>query len=87
MTKFAKLLKTWTGTMDWQAAKFERQEFICKLLLKNADISNPVSVFVFFFQHDFSRVDIIRVDRFWFRNNGHRLYNKNGHVNINSRII
>lgn len=50
MNKFAKLLDNSragddnnNNTIDWQAAKFERQEFVCKLLLKNADISNPVS--------------------------------------------
>ncbi|XP_006463264.1 hypothetical protein AGABI2DRAFT_224958, partial [Agaricus bisporus var. bisporus H97] len=54
MNKFAKLLENSragdddddNNTIDWQAAKFERQEFVCKLLLKNADISNPSRPFL-----------------------------------------
>ncbi|EKM76750.1 hypothetical protein AGABI1DRAFT_78188, partial [Agaricus bisporus var. burnettii JB137-S8] len=41
MNKFAKLLDN-----SRAAAKFERQEFVCKLLLKNADISNPSRPFL-----------------------------------------
>lgn len=59
MDKFAKLLKTWNGNVDWQAEKSERQEFICKLLLKNADISNPVSFMLWIFTSLLCEFDIL----------------------------
>lgn len=59
MNKFAKLLETWNGDVDWQAAKSERQEFICKLLLKNADISNPVSLTLWYFTLFLYEFDIL----------------------------
>lgn len=79
------------GIVQWQTTKCSRQVFICQLLLKNADISNPVCSFlhlalrrlltseIFFFS-------LISVGRSWFLNSGHPRSNKNGHANINLRI-
>jgi len=36
------------GSVRWQSTKCTRQIFICQLLLKNADISNPVCIYVCF---------------------------------------
>lgn len=77
------------GMVRWQSTKCERQAFICQLLLKNADISNPVSLSLsrscsspLTFIHI-----LFSVDHSSFRNNGHPRFNKNGRVNINSRIF
>jgi len=38
-----------SSILKWNSTKCTRQIFICQLLLKNADISNPVCVYVCFF--------------------------------------
>lgn len=86
MKEFAAILNGTTessnGIVQWQTTKCSRQVFICQLLLKNADISNPVRFFSKFVPR--AGLDIFlltSVGRSSFQNNGHPRFNKNGLAN------
>lgn len=76
-----------SSILKWKSPKCIRQIFICQLLLKNADISNPVCVYMCSFLMSGSIDRWVSVVHFLYQNDGHLRYNKNGHVNINLKIL